>query len=42
MFTETRPSYNPYEISRESHEILDSLSSVILSPASGDFSKPGC
>ncbi|EOQ95329.1 SpoIIE-like protein phosphatase domain protein [Leptospira wolbachii serovar Codice str. CDC] len=37
MFTETRPSYNPYEISRESHEILDSLSSVILSPASGDF-----
>lgn len=21
MFTETRPSYNPYEISRESYEI---------------------
>ncbi|MGE8722311.1 SpoIIE family protein phosphatase [Leptospira terpstrae] len=37
MFTETRPSYNPYEISRESHEILESLSSVVLSPASGDF-----
>ncbi|TGL90919.1 phosphatase [Leptospira congkakensis] len=37
MFTETRPSYNPYEISRESHEILESFSSVILSPPSGDF-----
>ncbi|WP_244242143.1 hypothetical protein [Leptospira kanakyensis] len=37
MFIETRPSYNPYEISRESHEILESFSSVILSPPSGDF-----
>lgn len=37
MFTETRPSYNPYEISRESHEILESFSSLVLSPPSGDF-----
>ncbi|PJZ46036.1 SpoIIE family protein phosphatase [Leptospira brenneri] len=37
MFTETRPSYNPYEISRESHEILESISSLVLAPPSGDF-----
>ncbi len=37
MFTEVRPNYNPYEISRESQEILDSLSSLILSPPAGDF-----
>jgi|GEM_PF-2415545 len=37
MFTEVRPIYNPYEISKESEETLENLSSLLLSPPSGDF-----